>query len=107
MASPASRPWTGDDGGGVVGADHDSGGELYMLRVFGDGLAGQATTSSAAATYHVPQYSSIRYDTDRTGHAPHGILRRTACVYRSRDTVPVHCVALFVLLLVTGFGVAM
>lgn len=41
------------------------------------------------------------HDTDRTGHAPHKILRRTACVHRSRDTV--RCVAPFVLLLVDGF----
>jgi len=45
------------------------------------------------------------YDTDCIGHAPHSILRRTACVHRFRDTV--RCVALFVLLLVTGFSVAM
>jgi hypothetical protein len=41
------------------------------------------------------------YDTDRTKHAPHSILRRTACVHRSTDTV--RCVALIVLLLVDGF----
>jgi len=35
------------------------------------------------------------YDTDRTKHAPHSILRRTACVHRSTDTV--RCVALIVL----------
>jgi hypothetical protein len=45
------------------------------------------------------------YDTDRTGHAPHSILRRTACVHRSRDTV--RWVAQFVLVVVTGFSVAM
>jgi hypothetical protein len=45
------------------------------------------------------------HDTDRTGHAPHSILRRTACVHRTRGTV--RCVALFVLLLETGFNVAM
>jgi hypothetical protein len=53
----------------------------------------------------IAYYSIIMYDTDRTGHAPHSILRRTACVHRSRDTV--RRVALFVLLLVTGFSVAM
>ena len=54
----------------------------------------------------IAYYSITMYDTDRTEHAPHSILRRTACVHRSRDTV--RCVALvFVFLLVTGFSVAM
>lgn len=51
------------------------------------------------AAYHVAVRTM--YDTDRIGHAPHKILRRTACVHRSRDAV--RCVAPFVLLLVDGF----
>jgi hypothetical protein len=39
--------------------------------------------------------------TDRSEHAPHCILRRTAYAHRSRDTV--RCVAQFVFPLVDGF----
>ncbi len=65
------------------------------------GLERGASTALSAnvAAYHV-LIARIMYDTDRTGHAPHSILRRTACVHRSRDTV--RCVAQFVLVLVDG-----